>query len=307
MGYFYSIVDDYTQMKNVYIEAIKLEPDNFEFHYNIGYAYIKLINYKEAIVSFEKAIKLKANLFGAYFYRGDLLNRIFNETNLALINYETANNIFPNNGNVINKIASCLYNLNKFTDALRWCNKGILKDKSNYELHNNKGLCLNKLNLNKEALASFLEALRLNPLNDICLSNISFTYYHLNQLKESFSYMNDAIRLNPNEAKYYYYKGILLSKLRSYEQGIECLDKSIELDQNLIKAYYAKNYSLIILNKYKEAAEWSLKSFQKFPNNLDFYKSSLHSLLLNYENVTRNLDLNDPNEDWFTRIKNLNE
>ncbi len=154
LGYLYSICGDYTKMKNAYIEAIEKDSDDFELHYNLGYAYIKLKMYNEALNSFEIAIQLKSNLLAAYYYRGDILLRVLKQQNKALINYQTANIIFPKDTYIINLLAFCLENENKLNDALDCYNKGILLDNSNFELFYNKGLCLNKLGLHSEALVS---------------------------------------------------------------------------------------------------------------------------------------------------------
>ena len=51
-------------------EAIKINPQDAETHYNRGLSYLSLENYHQAILDFNEAIKINPELADAYFNRG---------------------------------------------------------------------------------------------------------------------------------------------------------------------------------------------------------------------------------------------
>ena len=73
-------------------QAIRIDPDDVDAHYNLGYAYGNLGMYKEAIEVYKQAIRIKPDDVGAHYYLG--LGYIFlNDKVSALEQYKILENL----------------------------------------------------------------------------------------------------------------------------------------------------------------------------------------------------------------------
>ena len=75
-----------------YKQAIRINPDDAEAHYNLGVVYANLGMYKEAIESYKQAIRIDPDYVDAHYYLG--LGYIFlNDKVSALEQYKILENL----------------------------------------------------------------------------------------------------------------------------------------------------------------------------------------------------------------------
>ena len=174
-----------------YNMAIKLGPDNPDYHYNKGVISSNLNHYEEALEEYNKAIKL--NPYNAVYHlaKSVLLleilryNDALKESNIAIqLNPE------PEYHNITGKI---LYYVGRYEDALKEYNIAIKINPNKPDYHNNKGSALLKLNLYEEALEELEVAIKINPNNPVYLVNYSEIMALMDNEIEGIKKISDAL------------------------------------------------------------------------------------------------------------------
>ena len=133
-------------------EAIKLNPNFSEAYNNLGSTQKSLNKFKEAILSYEKSISLKASNIEASYNLASL--------HYFLENYYEASNNFKNIINfearqeeICERYTICLHKINKRTELKDFVLKIISKYPRNRVLNNLLGQSLLALNFHKEGLS----------------------------------------------------------------------------------------------------------------------------------------------------------
>ncbi|MBT9317646.1 tetratricopeptide repeat protein [Leptothoe spongobia] len=78
---------------------------------------------------------------------------------------------------------------------------------------------------------------------------------------------NQAIKLNPDYTTAFYNRGIALTKLGRYEEAIESYDKAIELDPNISDFWHNKAIAFFLLGRYEKAIVSGDKALQLKPED----------------------------------------
>jgi tetratricopeptide (TPR) repeat protein len=93
-------------------------------------------------------------------------------------------------------IGSIKFKLNEFEKALKVFNRAIKLDLNFAKVHYSKGLCLEKLNRETEAIDSYLVAIRINSLCFEAYYNLGFIYYGRGECHLAVSYLKKACGCN---------------------------------------------------------------------------------------------------------------
>ena len=165
---------------------------------NHGNYLYRLDKFEEALVAFERSIKIRKNFYPAWYGKANVLS--------ALGRYDTAID----------------------------CYKKTVKIKPDFYLAwRDKGALFAYLNRHYEALISFNQVIRYKP-NDFAVwylrGNILTT--HFQEYKEAIAAYNRAIELKPNFAYAWIGKGEAFYRLGNYEKAREVAQKAIKLKPN---------------------------------------------------------------------------
>jgi len=199
-------------------KSITKAGEYFEALHDLATAYGQLGEAENALLYFEKCLKLNTNSFELFFNTGRTLEDL-NQNKEALVQYERALGLNPN-----------------FSQA--WFNKGCL---------------LIKLKRFDDALLSFEQVLRLQPENAEAWFTKGFVVYELKRYEEAITHYDRALVLNPNLAEAWSNKGLTLHELKRYEEAITHYDRALVLSPNLAEAWSNKGLTLHELKRYEEA------------------------------------------------------
>jgi Tfp pilus assembly protein PilF len=109
-------------------QAIKIDPDNADAHYNLGTAFIKSGMYKEAIEAYKQVIRIKPDYAEAH-----------------------------------NNLGTAFIKSGMYKEAIE-AYKQVIRIKPDYaEAHNNLGTAFIKSGMDKEAIEAYKQAIRINP------------------------------------------------------------------------------------------------------------------------------------------------
>lgn len=155
---------------------------------NLGVAYYKLKNYKAAIASLQRAVRLNPsgdamhNLADAFFRNNDLDSAIYYHTQCI------------NSGYILNETWNMLgteyFSKKEYNQARIAFESGLKKDTTNASLYLNYGNVLGALNQPDAAIAAFEKAYSINPGNRQPLYFIATAYTVKGDMQKAAEYMN---------------------------------------------------------------------------------------------------------------------
>ncbi len=187
-----------------YQKVIKLKPDSFEAWHKQGEVYYNLYKDKEAITSYKKALQLKEDKL-VWFDMG--------MSYIELEEYENAQECFE---------------------------KTLSIDKNYTLAWNNLGFTISRLGNQQKAVVYFTRATELEPKDPYFWENLGTHYYHmLNNYQESAKCYEKVVKLYPNYPKVWEKLFYAYTELKKGKKVIQAIMK-------LIKGYQENNDDLPI-------------------------------------------------------------
>ncbi|HOO71651.1 MAG TPA: tetratricopeptide repeat protein [Spirochaetota bacterium] len=212
-----------------------------------------------------------------------------------------------------------LSNRNDFESALKEYRRAIELHPDFIEAYNNMGEIYSRLGQKKDAIASYLDALRIDR-NHRVLLNLGVEHYNNMNYESALKYFLDSLNVQPDfiEGNFYtgmvyynfrnyleaqkYFRTVVLKdkkhlkanyllayiyyEFKDYENTLKCLDniKTIADDKAFINRYYGFCY--YHLGMYEKAAEYLTTALKNLPQYAKF-KSYIQSLT--YENKLKEI------------------
>jgi serine/threonine protein kinase len=139
-----------------------VEISNAQSYINQGDAFFKRAKYKEALVAYEKALRLEPSNAQFHVNKGNLLFKMAKYAE-ALAAYEHATRLEPSNAQFHRCRARAALGLERFEEALVSYEHAISQESSNPYLHKERGDILFDLKLYEEALICYEHAINLHP------------------------------------------------------------------------------------------------------------------------------------------------
>ena len=192
IGKFKEAIDSYSQ-------AIRINPNDPDIHYNIGLAFYNLRQFDNSANSYNKAILLKPDYSGAHHNLGAIFYEIGN-LDEAIKSYNRAIHLESNYVIAYSNRGNAFRDLGKFEEAIRDYNKAIQLNPDYAEAYNNLGVTLQALFRLDEAVKRYNQAIQLNPNYAEAYSNLGVVQKELGQFEEAISNYNKAIQLKPDYA-----------------------------------------------------------------------------------------------------------
>ena len=145
-----------------YNQAIAVQPDYVECHYNRGLLRFELKQWSAALGDFTLVIDRLPNFAEGYFNRGKVLVEL-RQTQPALKDFNKVIALTPDHPGALHSRANLLFHLRNFAAAIASYDRAIELEPDRVEALVGRGLCLQNLRQFESAIASFNQALRWNP------------------------------------------------------------------------------------------------------------------------------------------------
>ncbi len=188
----------YSEAVEALAEAVKLRPDIPEAFNNLGFAFERCGNIRNAIRAYEKAINLKPNFASALNNLGYLLASTEQDLHQAVGLCQQAVRLSPNNPSFRDSLGWALYKSNRYQEAAEQYKTAVRLDPSSYKSYFNLGL-IEYTNGNYQAAAkNFQNTIRYNAnyakayvsLGD-CYEKLNDDSKALNAYRQALSKISD--------------------------------------------------------------------------------------------------------------------
>jgi uncharacterized protein (TIGR02145 family) len=199
-----------------------------EIYYNRGLADHGLMDYKEAIKSYSKAIELNPQYAAAYYSRG-FAKTILVDYPGAITDFNNAIAISPRYPAAYYYRALAKANQKDFAQAIADYDKTIELEPSYAEAYYNRAFAKSALKDYPGAIADNTKTIELNPGSPEPYYNRANLKYTLNDFTGAVADYTKTIELSPKNADAYYYRGAAKLNLGQKEGGCADLKKAGEL------------------------------------------------------------------------------
>lgn len=208
-----------------YLDVIIIRHSNsFDLWNYKGMAHAKLNQYEEAIRSFDNGIMLNPKVSSLWINKGEALSQLgkFEE---SVKSFDRALEIESDSPLTWYLKAKSLLKQQKYAGALECYNRivGKLNEKV---LWNDRGVTLSNLGRYNEAIASYDNALKLDPNSEISLNNKGLALYSLGKHSEAINCFNRILILDPNARHVIINKYLALSKLGNKSDAKKCYERA---------------------------------------------------------------------------------
>jgi tetratricopeptide (TPR) repeat protein len=214
--------------------AIEQNPNYYEALINVGYLFIQIQKYNEAIFYFEKAIA-------------------FN----------------PNNKEILNAISHAKINLGFYKDAIPYLLRSKLVESNQREVELNLGYVFLKLGDVAQSIIFFSTVLQKDPNDFEALNNRANSYYLQKKYPEALDDISKAIEINSEYSIAYFTYGNILSDLTDFDKALVQFDRCISIEPGYFEAYGGKALVYYKKKEYEKALELFNFCLAKLPANAE--------------------------------------
>lgn len=219
---------------NVLRKAIELDPENPFYHNSMAYSLVQVDDFDGAINQYHRAISLNPDntwtsivcqALGAIYYQAK------NNTEAAIMCYQMALNIEPNNIESLVALAEIHYDKGNYDNAIFCYKKALEFDNDNPRAHCNLGFVYWEKGDINDAIKHYQRAIALYPEYDIAYNNLGVAY--LDGLKKpslALKLFEMAMKHNPNYALCYYNKARCLEMLGKNSQAADYYQMALDIN-----------------------------------------------------------------------------
>jgi tetratricopeptide (TPR) repeat protein len=234
LGYSYFELHQWSMAAEQLQTAVRLEPEFWESHLLLGSALVLLNRKREAEGEFREAVILNPGSPDSHYYLGRLLftrNR-FPE---ALTEFSSMLELDPNSAKAYDNLGATHVAMGHFDVAALDFQRAIQLGKETGVPSEWPYINLGKLNYDTgEAESSrplFLEAVRINPKNDVGFFWLGKTRFAMGQFEEARESLEKAISIYGENSDYHYFLSKIYQKLGKNEEARASLARFLELQK----------------------------------------------------------------------------
>ena len=216
----------------------------------------------EAVTCLKNAIAIQPDIAEFHFNLGNILKKQGKST-LAVSSMQQACAIKPGFAEALNNLGALFLEQGSSEEALDYFQKAIAVRPDSADALNNIGTILMELEKVEEAVGFFHKAISIQPEFVGAISNLSSAMIELGDLEAAERYVEQALAIDPGFADAYYNRGKILEEQDKLEAAVADYNRAIAIQPDHIDANW--NISLVLLMQGElqrgwQQYEWRLKS-----------------------------------------------
>lgn len=232
-------------------QALALQPDYPNAHYNLGNALKELGRVREAVASYKNALTQNPNSADAHFNLGNVLQDL-GDLDQAVASFAKAIALKPDYGAAHFNMANALKSLGAMEDAVAAYRSAVAILPQSADVHLNLGHALHELGKGEDAIASYRAAVAINP-------EFWDAHYNLGKVLMSEARSDDAIASFQQVLKFAAGDDRMGAELALAHLGV--LDPPASTPASYIKTYYQSR-----------AHSWSNAAWNENPGRYQGYE-----------------------------------
>jgi predicted O-linked N-acetylglucosamine transferase (SPINDLY family) len=242
----------------------------------LAFIAIKECRWHDALAYFQVIETLGKIDPALYSNIGNLLLELNNITE-AIKNFDISLSLNPNYIEAINNKGVALQILGLNDQALLCFTKAIEIDPCQYDAFINIGNLFQDKYLLEDAMINYKKALLLAPKNSSIFNNIGSVYLKLNMLDNALSNFNNAIEIDANCANAFYNRCLTFIEMKLFSEALLDIDRVVQLDSHNPEVFFLKGNIQKELFLIQQAKDSYFKSFSLNRN----LKSKIALIFLN--------------------------
>ena len=228
----------YKEAIESYQEAIRIKPDYVQAHCNLGDAYKKSGEFPKAIESYKEAIRIKPDYVQAHYNLGNAYRKS-GEFPKAIESYKQAIRIKPDYVQAYYNLGNAYYESEDYPKAIESYKQSI-RIKPDADAHCNLGNTYYESGDYPKAIESYKQAIRIKPDYVQAYCNLGKAYYESGDYPKAIESFKQAIRLKPDLADAHYGLGVSYLLISNRNSALEEYKIIKELDKELAEDLLAK-------------------------------------------------------------------
>lgn len=202
-----------------------------------------------------KAAQVIPEFGEAYFYAG-LTQTMTRRWKEARVSYEKALQLNPNSTQLILSLTSCLTHLGEYDRAFELLEKSEKLDRKSLSYNYTLAVLLQASARLDEAVEALNRAIIVDPQSHICHQMRASLLHRLGRYDEAHEALDKVIKLSPNPGRFYVSKGHVYVSQKNYLYALDSFDTAIEIDALLRPLVLrSKIKPLIALGRDEEAEQ----------------------------------------------------
>ncbi|MEQ9263132.1 MAG: tetratricopeptide repeat protein [Owenweeksia sp.] len=259
----------------------------------LGETYLKLKDFVNAEMSFNKSIEINPLSIRAWGGLGNSCEKIHNYRR-AIVAYGNAIKIDPQNSKTYYNIALCYEKNKQYPEAIHFNKICIELDKADHGAWSSLGLIYSKLNDSNKALNAFETSIYINPSEPLAWCGKGIVFFYLKKYDDALSALKQSLKLDRNFPDSWMYLGKTFMEIGQGQKGFISISRFIslastsEIDeyfQWLIKFFKENEESLLAYRTLGKHFNWDTFYFYG-----SFFKN-LHTAFAEIENYLTHLKL----------------
>jgi serine/threonine-protein kinase len=266
LGHIIHVSKDLAGAIAAYKEAIRLDPNLAQPHFNLGNALQDSQDLAGAIAAYKQAIDLDPNFPLAHFNLGDALHAR-KDLASAIAAFKEGLRLDPKDAKAHNNLGIALHDSKDLAGAIAAYKKAIDLDPKYAKARNNLGLALRGSQDLAGAIAAHKKAIELDPKDAKAHTNLGVALYDSKDLPGAIAAYQEAIHLDPKIPDAHFNLGVALNAGKDLAGAIAAFKEGLRLDPKDAKAHAALGIILRLHGSLQESVKALTEAGRLLPND----------------------------------------
>ncbi|UCE90829.1 MAG: tetratricopeptide repeat protein [Methanobacteriota archaeon] len=224
--------------------ALKLSPDDAQIWNNFGYTCFCAGKTERALAAFDKSIEIDPSYKHAWYNKGYALHGV-DRLEEAVECYREALKIDDKDRVLLNNHGNALYNLGRYAESIPSFVAAITAD-PNYEIAwNNIGNALEKMGIHAEAIPFHDRSLEIRPDFDYALYAKGVCKAAIGDVEEGYDLLLESLDINPSYDEAWKAKSSVARQLGRMDDAISSIDRALTINPELCEAWIDRGDLLV--------------------------------------------------------------
>jgi len=218
-------------------EALRLEPDFPEAENNLGAALMAQGEVREAIDHYQQAVRLKPGFAGARYNLAVALEQA-GRVREAIEEYKQVLRYQPESTAARNNLGVALMGQGQVPEAMEQYEQALRIKPENTEAHYNLGIALTRLGRIADAITQYEQALRIRPDFAEAHARLGAAFLLTNRIRDAIGQCEQAVQVKPDYAEGHFGLGNALAEAGRTPEAIGQYEQAVRIKPNYAEAHY---------------------------------------------------------------------